>query len=206
MVLNATVVAFDAAADEIEYPHGGVDHRKVIDRVVAISPRNGTVTFTMNTGTSAGRAVLFVSLDSNSPLVSALEATTYAPRLAALPVGTDTRPRSAVTPNYIVTNGPTGADNPQRQGLDSALSDPGGQVLDVFSTVPGVVDGFAYSPMWDLYVSTWTRQAIDRGYRSALHGELEALGMAARGFLTAPDGGPVRASGLISNCPVLMSF
>lgn len=205
-VLNATVVAFGVAAAEIEFPDGNVDHTKVIDRAVSISPARRTVTFAMSPAAAAGRAVLFVSLDSNSPVVSALEATTYAPRLSALPVGTGNRPDSAVSANYIVTNGPTGASNPLRQGLDSALSDPGAQVLDVFATVPGVVAGESYSPMWDLQVGSWSDRAVAAGHRTVLHGELEALAAAARGDLTNPDGTTLSASGLISNCPVLAHF
>lgn len=205
-VLNATIVAFDVAAADIEFPNGNVDHAKVIDRATAISPARRTVTFATSPATSAGRAVLFVSLDSNSALVSALEATTYAPRLSGLPVGTGNRPGSAVSANYVVTNGPTGSTNPQRQGLDSALSDPGAHVLDVFATVPGIVAGDSYSPMWDLQVSTWSDAAVASGHRTALHGELEALAAAGRGDLTNPDGAPLSASGLISNCPVLAHF
>ncbi len=205
-VLNATVVAFDVKASDIEFPDGNVDHTKAIDRALAISPARRTVTFAMSPGTAAGRAVLFISLDSNSPLVSALEATTYAPRLAGLPVGTGNRPGSAVSANYVVTNGPTGATNPLRQGLDSALSDAGAQVLDVFATVPGVVAGESYSPMWDLQVGSWSDAAVADGHRTVLHGELEALGAAGRGDLTNPDGTPLSSSGLISNCPVLARF
>lgn len=205
-VLNATIVAFDVFAAEIEFPDGNVDHTKVIDRATAISPARRTVTFATSPATAAGHAVLFISLDSNSPLVSALEATTYAPRLSGLPVGTGNRPGSAVSANYIVANGPTGADNPLRQGLDSALADPGAQVLDVFATVPGVVAGESYSPMWDLQVGSWSDAAVAAGHRTVLHGELEALGAAARGDVTNPDGTPLSASGLISNCPVLAHF
>lgn len=205
-VLNATIVAFDVAAAEIEFPNGNVDHAKVIDRATAISPARRTVTFATSPATAAGRAVLFISLDSNSPLVSALEATTYAPRLSGLPVGTGNRPGSAVSANYVVTNGPTGAGNPLKQGLDSALSDPGAQVLDVFGTVPGVVAGDSYSPMWDLQVSTWSDAAVAAGHRTVLHGELDARAAAARGDLTNPDGTPLSASGLISNCTVLVHF
>jgi len=205
-VFNATTIAFDVDAAQIEFPDGGVDHRRVLDRAVAISPAKGTVTLSMSLGTSGGRPVLFVSLDSNAELLSALEATTYAPALKNLPVGRNDRADSAVAVNFIIANGPTGSDNPQRQGLNSALGDPGAQVFDIFDGAPGVLNGRAYSPMWDLYVSAWTQEAIDRGYRSALHSELEVLGMAARGWLTAPGGGPVGPSGLISNCPLIMHF
>jgi len=138
-----------------------VDYGKVLDRVTAISPRKGTVTFRMNVGTTTERPVLFISLDSNDPLLSALEATTYAPALSDLRTGVNDAPNSAVAANYIITNGPTGANNVQRQGLNSALSDPGGQVLDIFDGAPGLLNGSAYSPMWNLYLSSWTPEAED---------------------------------------------
>ena len=157
----------------------------------------------MNVGTATGRPVLFISLDSNDTTVSALEGTTFAPALSNLDVGRNDAPDSAVAANYIIANGPTGADNPQRQGLNSALSDPGAQVLDIFDGAPGLVNGEAYSPMWDLYVAEWTTDAIDNGYRAAIHSELEIVGLAERGWLTGPGGGDFGPSGLISNCPLI---
>lgn len=205
-VFNATTVANGVSAAEIEFPAGGVDHDKVIDRAVAISPAAGTVTFNLSTGTSSGRPVLFVSLDSNAELVSALEGTNVAPALAHLPTGRNDEPDSAVSANYLVANGPTGADNPQRQGLNSALGDPGAQVFDIFDGAPGVVNGSLYSPMWDLYVTAWTDGAVAAGYRSRLDSELAVQAMAADGWLTAAGGGPVASSGLISNCPMILHF
>lgn len=202
-VLNASVVAFDVDADEIEFPDGDVDHDKVVDRAVAISPEAGTVTFSTSVGTATGRPVLFISLDSNDNTVSALEGTTYAPALSNLEVGRNDAPDSAVAANYIIANGPTGADNPQRQGLNSALSDPGAQVLDIFDGSPGLINGEAYSPMWDLYVTEWTAEAIDKGYRAAIHSELEIVGLAQRGWLTGPGGADFGPSGLISNSALL---
>jgi len=207
VVYNATMVAFDVSADEIEFPDGDVDYSKVIDRATAISPANGTVTFKLNVGTSAGRPVLFISLESNAELVSALEATTYTPALSDIPVGLNDLPQSAVAANYLIVNGPVGENNPQRQGLNSALSgDPTAQVFDIFDGAPGVVNEYAYSPMWDLYVAAWTPEAIEQGYRSAIYSELQFLGLVQRGWLTAPDGKPVGPSGLISNCPLIMHY
>jgi hypothetical protein len=205
-VFNATTVANGVTASEIEFPDGGVDHTKVIDRAVAISPRNHTVTLALSTGTSGSRPVLFVSLDSNNTVVSALEATTVAPRLSRLPVGLNDAPGSAVSVNYIIANGPTGTGNPQQQGLNSALGDPGAQVLDVFDGAPGVLNGTAYSPMWDLYVAAWTPEAVAAGYRARLDSELEVLALAHRGWLTRPGGGPLGPSGLISNCPLILHY
>ena len=206
LVLNATVVAFDVGAAEIEFPRGGVDHDEVIDRAVAISPAAGTVTLTLSIGTSSAHPVLFVSLDSNAELLSALEATTVAPALGNLPVGRDDAADSAVATNYIVANGPTGAGNPQRQGLDSALGDAGAQVLDIFDGAPGVLNGELYSPMWDLWVSQWTDDAIAKGYRARVESELELVGRARQGWIKRLGGGEIGPSGLISNCPLVMSF
>lgn len=207
VVYNATMVAFDVTAEAIEFPDGDVDYSKVIDRATAISPANGTVTFKMNLGTSDGRPVLFISLESNAELVSALEATTYTPALSDIPTGLNDMPQSAVAANYIIVNGPIGENNPQRQGLNSALSgDPSAQVLDIFDGAPGVVNDYAYSPMWDLYVAAWTPKAIEQGYQSAIYSELQFLGLVQRGWLTTPDGEPMGSSGLISNCPLIMHY
>lgn len=206
VVLNATVVAFDADADDLKLADGGVNYDMVIDRAVAISPKAGTVTLTMNVGTTSDRPILFISLDSNSEVVSALEATTYARRLKDLPVGRNDADDSAVSANYIIANGPTGADNPQRQGLNSALGDPGAQVLDIFDGAPGVLNGRLYSPMWDLYVAVWTDDAIANGHRARIGSELEVVRLARSGWLTAPDGGDVGPSKLISNCPLIAHF
>ncbi len=206
VVLNATVVAFDVAARKIEFPAGEIDYRRVIDRAVAISPANGTVTLTLNVGTTSDRPILFISLDSNDEVVSALEATTYAPRLAKLPVGRNDAGDSAVSANYIIVNGPTGTDNPQRQGLNSALGDAGAQVLDIFDGAPGVLNGRFYSPMWDLYVAVWSDDATADGHRARIGSELEVVRLAREGALTGPDGGDVGPSGLISNCPLIAHF
>ena len=202
VVYNATVVAFDVDANEIEFPNGGIDYSKVIDRAVAISPRLGTVTLSLNIGTMNGTPMLFMSLDSNDNLVSALEATTFAPALSDIPVGLNDNPNSAVAVNYIMLNGPLGDDNPQKQGVNSALGGSG-QVFDIFDSAPGLVPG--YSPMWDLYLAEWTQDAIDKGYTSAIYSELQFLGLVKGGWITGP-GGKVGPSGLISNCPLVMSF
>jgi hypothetical protein len=206
IVYNATIVAFDVQAHEIEFPHGNVDYTKVIDRAVAISPANGTITFSLNLGTSGGKPVLFISLDSNDNLLSALEATNVAPELKNLPVGLNDQPDSAVSVNYIITYGATGANNPQRQGVNSALGDPNSQVFDIFDGAPGILNGAAYSPMWDLYLAQWTPEAQQKGYVSRIYSELQFLGLARQGWLTGPDGGAIGPSGLISNCPLIMHY
>ena len=104
---------------------------------------------------------------------------------------------------FLTVNGPTGCDNPQRQGLVSALTDGRGP-LNVLGGIPTVATD--YSPLWDLNVGRWTADAIRLGYRSRMTEEFAILGMAARGFLTAPDGGPYGSTGIIVNCPIIHRF
>jgi hypothetical protein len=204
VVYNATTVAFDVDADEIEFPDGDVDHRKVMDRVMAISPAAGTVTFAMNLGTVAGHPIVFISLESNDHFVSAAEATTYTPALNDVSFGADNAPDSSVAVNYIMINGPTGDGNPQIQGVNSALSDATGQVFDIFKVAPDIRDG--YSPMWDLYLGWWTDAAIARGYRGRIHSDLEWRTLVEEGWITGKDGGPMGSVGLVSNCPLILSW
>ena len=74
--------------------------------------------------------MLYLSLDANSPLPAAVEQVTLAPALSDVAVGRDDGAFSAVERLFAFTNGPTGTDNPQRQGFNSALSD-GGSPLNV---------------------------------------------------------------------------
>jgi hypothetical protein len=204
LVYNAPTVAFDVAASEIEFPDGGVDYAKVIDRAVAISPERGTVTLSMNLGTVAGRPILFIALNANHPFVATAEATTFTPALDDLSFGLNDAAHSSVAVNHIVVNGPTGDGNPQIQGINSALSDETGQVLDIFDSAPGIRDG--YSPMWDLYLGWWTPEAVAQGYRAAIHSELEWLTLVQQGWLTGQDGGPIGTANIVSNCPLIMSW
>ena len=48
--------------------------------------------------------------------------------------------------------------------------------------------------------------AEDHVYRARVDSELELLGLARKGWIVGLGGGPVGASGLISNCPLVMSF
>ena len=72
---------------------------------------------------------------------------------------------SAGTVIKVATRRQTGKDNPQRQGLNSALSD-GKSPLNVLGGIPTVATD--YSPIWDLNPVVWTQKAIDLGYRSRL--------------------------------------
>ena len=200
-VYNAPIVAFGVEAEEISFCDGNPDHGLVHDRVVSICPEEQTATFAMVAGFSFARPVFYVSFDASDPLAATLEQSTLAPAMNNLQVGFDDGAFSAVERLFVTANGPTGADNPQRQGLNSALLGEGTGPLNVFGGVPTIA--LDYSPMWDLNLGFWTEEAIEAGYRSRLIDEFQILGMAEQGHITGPDGGPYGSSGIIVNCPIV---
>jgi hypothetical protein len=203
-VYNAPIVAGNVPAERLnEFCDGNVDHSLVHDNVVKICPRDQTVTIRAVTGFSFARPILYMSTDSNDEVTSALEGVTFAPGLRDLSVGGDDSAFSAIERIFIATNGPTGRDNPQRQGLSSAVRGEGSP-LNVFGGIPTIAND--YSPLWDANIYSWTREAIERGYRSRNFEEFRILGLAAQGHITGPNGGRFGSSGVIINCPPIFRF
>jgi hypothetical protein len=203
-VYNAPIVADNVSAETLnQFCDGGVDHSIVHDNVVAICPRDQTVTLRATTGFSFARPILYLSTDANDETTAALEGVTFAPGLRNVSVGGDDSAFSAIERIFIATNGPTGRDNPQRQGLNSAVRGEGSP-LNVFGGIPTVAND--YSPLWDANIYSWTREAIELGYRSRNFEEFRILGLAAQGHITGPNGGEFGSSGIIINCPPIHRF
>lgn len=112
-------------------------YSKVHDRVLAICPRDSTITLGLINGFSFGKSVLYLSLDSSDPVPATLDDNNYAPRLKSIQVGGDDSLFSGVERFFVSTNGyqnsdlPPGAPNnethhPWRQGLSSAIVDHSG--------------------------------------------------------------------------------
>jgi hypothetical protein len=203
-VYNAPMVAFNVTEAQLEaFCDGSPDYSLVHDKVVSICPSEGTVTIALTPGFSFGRPVLYISTEASDTLPAALEGATEAPGLKDIPIGRDDTAFSAVERIFAFTNGPTGTDNPQRQGFNSALSDERGP-LNVLGGIPTVATD--YSPLWDLNLGEWTTEAISLGYRSRLIEEFAILGFAQRGWITAPGGEPYGSSGIIVNCPIVFRF
>ena len=203
-VYNAPLVADNVSEERLnEFCDGNVDHSLVHDNVVAICPRDQTVTLRATTGFSFARPILYLSTDANDEVTATLEGVTYAPGLRNVSVGGDDSAFSAIERIFIATNGPTGQGNPQRQGLNSAVRGEGSP-LNVFGGIPTVAND--YSPLWDANIYSWTREAIERGYRSRNFEEFRILGLAAQGHITGPNGGRFGSSGIIINCPPIFRF
>jgi hypothetical protein len=165
------------------------------DKVVRIDKARGTVTYRETDGFARGKAVKYVSTDATLDVAAALEDVTYAPALAAAPFaggdGTDSARASLVA----FVNGATGAGNPERQGLNSAILDG----LDPLNILAWTPNQGRYSPLWDVHLAAWAPGVAPA--RQAEFARVEALG--EDGAVTSPDGGPFGASGFIVDCPIV---
>ena len=207
-IYNASIVSFNTSADQLKkFCDGNADHKITHDKVVKICPEGsdgGTVTLALTAGFSFARPVLYMSLEANNALPATMEQVTLAPALNDLPVGRDDSAFSALERLFAAINGPTGKGNPQRQGFNSALSGEGAGPLNVLGGIPTIATD--YSPLWDLNVFEWTKEAIEKGYRSRVSEEFQILGLAEKGFITGPGGKKFGSTGFIVNCPIVWRF
>jgi hypothetical protein len=111
----------------------------------------------------------------------------------------DDSTHSARTSLAAFVNGRTGAANPERQGLASAILD-GLSPLNVLRWAP---NQGRYSPLWDVHLAAWTPEALATGRDLRQDDFGDVLGLASHGLVTAPDGTPFAASGFIVNCPII---
>jgi len=205
-IYNAPVIAFDTSADRIRACKGDVNHNLVHDRVTRICPTDdggGTVTLKTTAIFSFAKPAVYISMEASDAATAALDAGTLAPALADVPVGADDGAFSAVERLFPIINGPEGKDNPQRQGLNSALRDKLAP-LHVIGGLPTVA--LDYSPLWDLNLGQWTPKAIKRGFRSRLIDEFQLLNMVRLGHLTGPGGARFGSTGIVVNCPIVHRF
>jgi hypothetical protein len=188
-------------------------------KVLSLDPRAGTVTLHLTAGFYLHRNVLYLSTEASNTQIAALENATYAPNLAAAPQEANDDPsvsaREAIIP---IVNGPRGVDNPQRQGLQSAVAGEG-DLLSIIREEPECSDpadpancsALQYAPMWDVHPVAWTQAAIDAGQRVLVtsHQDIEALFNDGQLVSAAPDGPSnqdpeirgLRAAGVVINCP-----
>ena len=180
------------------------------DAVVAINRRQRTVTLDTLDGFYEDERVQYLHQEGSVRLIAALEGSTYAPNLNAAPRAGVTEPRSSARSAIIpIVNGPRGVNNPQRQGLQSALL---GQVdpRNITQTEPGDQD---YSPIWDVTPAKWTAAAIRSGARHLLTDHEDVADLFEDGLLVSAGAGPrnqslegLRALPGISNCPLILEF
>ncbi len=187
------------------------------DRVIDIDKEARTVTLQLLNGFQGGDEFYYhLVTDSSDPVAATIEQGVYAPRLANLPAFGESNvfDESALLGFSPNTNGETGADNPERQGLNSTIVDDDRDPINVFPLDPDNDERFAnnYSPMWDAHLSAWTDEAIQAGERRRITGFEDLRNLVDAGLVTSFADSPgmenafvagLRASNFIINCPVI---
>ena len=169
------------------------------DKVVSIDLIRKTITYRQTDGFQGGDPVKYLSFDASNPVAATLENVTFAPALDALPTLNDDSTASSRATLIAFVNGQTGANNPQRQGLNSAILDG----LDPLNLLRWNPSQGRYSPMWDVNLAKWTDLIVAAGQNLRQTDVGTAQGLGQQGELTAPDGGSLTASGFIVNCPIV---
>ncbi len=185
----------------------------VHDDVLAMDTRGRmTVTLRLVDGFYEDARVLYINTEASVALVAALETATFAPNLAYAPTAGNRNPAtSAREPIIPIVNGPRGVDNPERQGLQSALMGQGDPLNIIREEQecgdPTDCSALFYSPLWDLHPVVWTIPLEER-VRLTHHndvisrfqdGDLVSFGAGPEN----PGLGNIRALGVIVNCPNL---
>ncbi|MBA3647246.1 MAG: hypothetical protein H0W62_01645 [Chitinophagales bacterium] len=204
----------------------------VHDKVISMDKVNMTVKIQLTKGFYEGFSILYTSTETSDNDLAALEDNTFAPNMNAAPnPGDDKSFRSAREAIIPVINGPMGVDNPNRQGLRSAVAGEG-DPLNIFQEQAGCqdasdpsafCDAAAYSPFWDATPVMWTDSAIAAGMQTRVKTDkheiiapINIIELYADGFLL-PGGmgvrnaslgginvaGPAGGPGIIINCPIV---
>ena len=201
-VYNAPIIAFNATPAQMVI--GGRPNAAVVhDKVVSFNFAQGTVTLALAPGFSFGRPVLYLSTEASVELVAAMEGATLAPGLGDIATGVDDSAFSAVERIFVFLNGARGCDNPQRQGLEAALTD-GGAPINVLGGIPTLSTD--YSPLWDLNLGEWTSAARTKNFGARMIDEFQTLAMVDAGLLTGPGGSKYGSVGIIINCSIVFRF
>src|SRR5215471_11591398 len=181
----------------IQLPDGVVENAP---KVVSIDFAGKTVTYKETDGFQGGKALRYASFDSSDPGAAAIEHVTYAPALNNLPTLNDDSTASARASLAGFTNGQTGATNPNRQGLNSAILDG----LDPLNVLRWNPTQGRYSPIWDAHLTQWQVPPAQRTLQTDF-GNVQNLadhGTVA-GFNGTAQGTTFAASGSIVNCPIV---
>jgi hypothetical protein len=165
------------------------------DKVVVVDTAANTVRYRLTDGFARGNAVVYISTESSDPGAAAIEDVTYAPALNAAPFAGGDGTDSARASLAAITNGQTGAANPQRQGLNSALLGDG----DPRNVLAWQPNQGRYSPLWDVHLTQWAP-----GQTAVRQTEFAKIAdLARQGKVTAFPTGPWGPSGFIVDCPII---
>ena len=234
-VYNAPIIAVGKGGFDLAH------HTNTSDRVLSLhlptpaaqtpsgQSKPGSVELLLVQGFEAGQKIFYLSTEASDPAAATLERATFVPALQHSPFqGGDDSVGSARERIFIFTNGQTGANNPQAQGLShlildghnnqdaslsnkpliNALANGNGDLLNVLGDFPSLTDprhADAYSPLWDAQLGAWTKKAVQDKLNVRQTDENQILNLAATkpDLLTGPLGSPYGAGGFVINCPTI---
>lgn len=173
-------------------------HPKVVG---PIDFANRRVTLRETHGFSGGKAVKYVSTDASADIAAALEGATFVPALNEAPFAGGDGTDSARASLAAFVNGQTGAANPQRQGLNSAILDG----LDPLNVLAWNPSQGRYSPLWDVHLAAWSAGVVAVGQNLRQTDFGTVTGLADHGLLGAPGGARFGPAGFIVVCPIVSS-
>jgi hypothetical protein len=170
------------------------------NKVTGIDYVNKTVTYRETNGFQGGKPLHYASFDSSDPAAATLEHVTYAPALNRAPTANDDSTASSRASLAAFTNGQTGAGNPNRQGLNSAILDG----LDPLNVLRWNPSQGRYSPLWDVHMTQWQVPTSQRTVQTDF-GAVQNLADhgAVVGFNGTAQGTVFASSGFIVNCPII---
>jgi hypothetical protein len=169
------------------------------DKVVTLDTTTMHVTYRETNGFSRNNPVRYVSTDSSDPVAAALEDVTFAPALNTAPFAGGDGTDSARASLAAFVNGQTGQNNPNRQGLNSAVLDG----LDPLNNLAWNPSQGRYSPLWDVFAAAWTNAAIAAGKNVRQTAFADVAKLAKDGLITAPGGAAFGPAGFIVVCPII---
>jgi hypothetical protein len=197
----------------------GADKAHWADKVESVDALNRTVSYDETNGCYEDQSVHYVSTDSSAAGPAAIEDVTYAPALGNVPFadcgtndinvnGPFINPGCARESLIAFTNGQTGQDNTQRQGLNAAILDQESP-LNILEDVPNSGGQFNYSPMWDIHLVQWNASVpVANRLRQTDFARAEAL-VGSQAQSITPQGtmsNTFQATGFIVDCPLISIF
>ena len=217
VVFNAPIIAVGTGPFDVD------THTNTHDRVLAMDTLARTVDIQFARGFAYGRDIFYLTFGITGAGPAALERGTQLPDAAA-PPATASYESSARSSIFAFVNGPRGTNDPRAQGLAHAMLDnpPGDlslqnpallQSLNRLGDARNILAGFPtltdktqrelYSPLWDIHMAKWSDAVVASGKNYAQTDGNTILQLAARGFITNPDGSKLSSAGFVANCPVL---
>jgi hypothetical protein len=200
-------------------PYDVTHHTNTADRVVAIDTKQDNdgpeVTMLLAHGFDSGQPIVYLSTEASDPGAATVERAIYVPLLnhASFANGDDNL-GSARERIFVFLNGQMSGDNAQglmylgsrcHLGSDATLANSAQlcSPLNAQGDFPSLDDprhANAYSPLWDVQLSAWTKAAIAAGKNTRQTDENQILNLVGEGDLTGPGGAPY-GSVFVVNCP-----